>query len=130
MLVHTSPLHNQDVVFDKAALMRHVDNDPELLRDIVNLFLESAPPLLADMRGAIARVDAPALFEAAHALRGSARNFYAHGVEEAALTLELMAQKGFFMDAQKAYRVLEDAVEQLSSQLRTMPRGDAAGRSL
>jgi HPt (histidine-containing phosphotransfer) domain-containing protein len=120
-----SPAHAHEMVFDKAALMRQVDHDPELLRDIIHLFLESAPALLSDVRNAVDRADSPALFAAAHSLRGSARNFYAHEVEQAALTLELMAQQRFLMDAQKAYRVLDDALDKLCSLLRAMPHDTA-----
>lgn len=126
MPVHTSPLHKVEV-FNKALLLRQLGNDRELLRDIVNLFLESAPPLLSDIKKAVARVDSPSLFEAAHALRGSARNFYAHTVEQAALALEVMAQKGHFLDAENAYRTLEVALDELCCQLREeLSRGDSA----
>ena len=121
MSVHMSRVHAQDRVLDKPALMRQVDHDPELLRDIIHLFLESAPALLSDVRNALNTADCPALFTAAHALRGSARNFHAHRVEQAALTLERIAQQRFLIDAQKAFQVLDEALDKLCSRLRAMP---------
>jgi PAS domain S-box-containing protein len=48
-----------------------MDNDPEQLALLVNLFLENSPKLIAEMRAAIAHADAPALEQAAHSLKSS-----------------------------------------------------------
>lgn len=50
---------------------------PELLRDLVALFLENYPPRLAALRAAVVRGHAPGIAEAAHGLKGALRNLAA-----------------------------------------------------
>ncbi|MBA2794573.1 MAG: response regulator, partial [Thermoleophilaceae bacterium] len=53
------------------ALGEMSDDEDDLLRDLIELFLEQTPPQLLSLREAVEQADANALREAAHALRGS-----------------------------------------------------------
>jgi CheY-like chemotaxis protein/HPt (histidine-containing phosphotransfer) domain-containing protein len=53
------------------ALSEMSDEDDDLLRDLIELFLEQTPPQLLALRQAAEAADADALREAAHAMRGS-----------------------------------------------------------
>jgi hypothetical protein len=64
------------------------------LRRIGRIFVEDCPGMLARIRKAIARGDAEALREEAHALKGSAANFVAPLTVEAAARLEVMGREG------------------------------------
>jgi CheY-like chemotaxis protein/HPt (histidine-containing phosphotransfer) domain-containing protein len=110
----SAPRHNDartqvplEEVFNAGALLERVDGDANLLRYIVELFLEELPRLLADVRDAVAGGDSEALERAAHKLRGSAGNFDAAAVGEAALRLETMAREGNTGEAAEAVAALE-----------------------
>jgi HPt (histidine-containing phosphotransfer) domain-containing protein len=78
-------------LFDHAALLARVDGDEELLRELIDLFLEDCPRLLTAIREAIARQDRDLLKRAAHTLKGSVGNFGAKAVCELAQKLESLA---------------------------------------
>jgi PAS domain S-box-containing protein len=115
----TTPMNaNRKVVpLDKTAVLKRVDGDRELLREVAGLFFEDTPKLLSDIRTAIARVDGRGLERAAHTLKSSVGNFGATGAVEAAAQLELMGRRGDFAHAEESASVLENEVAVLLSAL-------------
>ncbi|MEK6304131.1 MAG: PAS domain S-box protein [Acidobacteriota bacterium] len=107
------PERTLDEVFDAAALLARLDGDTELLRYIVELFLEELPRLMSQVRDAVMLEDSDALERAAHTLRGSVGNFHAGGVVELALGLETMGREGSLTGAKKTMAMLEREVERL-----------------
>jgi CheY-like chemotaxis protein len=100
-------------VLDRQAILARVGNDRQLLKELVDLFLIEAPPLIEAIRQAVARTDVPALKVAAHTLKGAVSNFSTWPAFEAALRLETMAQTGELVQAGEALAALEAAMAQL-----------------
>ena len=88
-------------------------DDADLLAEVAELFLDTAPGLLAQVREAMARTDAPGLERAVHALRGAASNFGAADTVAAAARLEAMGRAGELNGADAAYADLERAITRL-----------------
>ena len=88
-------------------------DDADLLAEVAELFLDTAPGLLTQVREAIARADAPGLERAVHALRGAAANFGAADTVAAAARLESMGRGGELDGADAAYADLEQAITRL-----------------
>ena len=123
MTVPTKPLQDRDSeVFDQTALMHLVGGDRDLLKEIVGLFLETAPSLLQGIRDAAGRGDSSGLTTAVHALRGAARNFYAPRIEQATLVLEQMGQSRDLQNALAACVALETELDKLRPLLLSMLR--------
>jgi PAS domain S-box-containing protein len=108
-------------VFDRAALLARVDNDQELLREIVGLFLAEAPELLQTVRQSIECRDTALLERSAHALKGSVGNFGAKSAHEIALKLETMGRAGDLSGAQEMLGELEVKISRLKSALAALP---------
>jgi HPt (histidine-containing phosphotransfer) domain-containing protein len=104
-------------VFDRAEILSRVDNNEELLREIVNLFLETCPGQLSGVREALARRDAGALERAAGALRGSVSNLAAKAAVGAALRLESAGEGGDWASVERLFGALEEEVARLRSAL-------------
>ncbi|MGA2000324.1 MAG: Hpt domain-containing protein [Terriglobales bacterium] len=121
-----SPPSQETLFFDAAALMHHVGGDRELLREIVEIFLATAPQMLADVRGAVVSDDCQKVEQAAHALRGAAGNFFSASVEQAALALEAMGRSRDLADAKSAFGALAAELDKLRSLLELMLRGEPA----
>jgi CheY-like chemotaxis protein len=100
-------------VLDEALLVSHVDSDPQLLRDIVDLFLKECPRLMGDIRVALDRKDAKAVQRGAHSLRGSTSNLAAQMASEVALKLERLAQAGDLLNAESVLQELAFQLERL-----------------
>jgi CheY-like chemotaxis protein/HPt (histidine-containing phosphotransfer) domain-containing protein len=94
-------------VLDEALLVSRVENDPQLLRDIVDLFLEEWPHLVDEIRLGLDRKDAKAVQRGAHSLKGSTSNLAAQMASEAALKLERLAGAGDLVEAESALQGLE-----------------------
>ena len=104
-------------VFDEAALLDLVGGDQALMREIIGLFLDEAPRLLAQIRSALADGNITALQFAAHALKGSVGNMAAVRAFGASLDLETAARAGRLDAAADAAATLQSEIERLERAL-------------
>ena len=74
--------------------MDNMNGDEGLFREILDLFLDDCPRLVADLREAIANDDAPSMGRAAHTMKGTSGHFAANGVTAAAQRLEAASRSG------------------------------------
>jgi signal transduction histidine kinase/CheY-like chemotaxis protein len=110
---------NNEKAFNREELLANLDGDPELLREVVELFLEDAPRALAEIAGAISAHDAVRLDRAAHALKGTVGNFGALNAHDLALRLEMMGKNAALTEAEEVFSALADEMERLRSTLGT-----------
>jgi two-component system, sensor histidine kinase and response regulator len=94
--------------FEDRVLHERFDGDLELLRVVAGTFLESTPPLLIEMRQAVAAASPASITRIAHRLRGSLANFGADEAVQAASRLEKMGADGDLAGADDA---CEDLIE-------------------
>jgi PAS domain S-box-containing protein len=99
-------------IVDEATALARVGGDLGLFKDLVALFHDECPGLMAEMRQAIDQNDAPCLRRAAHTLKGSAATLGAKAASEAALRLEMIGRNGDLANAAEAYQALEQALAQ------------------
>jgi two-component system, sensor histidine kinase and response regulator len=107
---------------DADALLRSLDGNRELLKEIAELFVEGCPGALERMRAAVASRDARALEQAAHAFKGSVGFFFAKRAFEAATALEQIGREGDLEGAEVVYNRLEQEVAHLSPALSALAR--------
>jgi two-component system sensor histidine kinase/response regulator len=101
-------------VIDKAAALKRLDGDTELLRELIALFLEEAPALLATIRAGLAEGNAVTVRQAAHSLKGAAANLAAIAIFVAAKQLEDLGRDGDLGPAAAVFATLEAEVERLT----------------
>jgi PAS domain S-box-containing protein len=106
--------------FDEEAALERLGGDRELLRELAEMFVESAPELIAAVREAAGRRDARALERAAHSLKGSAATFSAAGAVEAAQAVESKAKTGDLSVVDEAISGLERETARLQESLAAM----------
>ena len=94
-------------VVEKAALLESTENDAEFLKAVIQIFLNSCPGTLEEIRGGVAACDSTRVMSASHALRGSISFFGAKIAVEAVRALEFMGKQGNLEGANEALRVLE-----------------------
>jgi len=90
-----------------------VHNDRDLLRTVVETFLEECPSLMEATRRAVDEEDADALRLAAHTLKGSMRLFGDTPASHCAGALEAMARGGDLSEARPTLADLEKAIAAL-----------------
>jgi CheY-like chemotaxis protein/HPt (histidine-containing phosphotransfer) domain-containing protein len=110
-------------VLDEALFWSHVDSDPQLLRDLVDMSLEECPRLVDEIRVALNTKDAKGVQRGAHSLKGCTSNLAAKMASEAALKLERLAQVGDLLGAESVLQELECQLEQLKPALLAVRAG-------
>jgi two-component system sensor histidine kinase/response regulator len=95
---------------DKNAILAAFEGDNELIREVLDLFLEECPRQMSAIREAVESSDAPKIFRAAHSLTGSLSNFAAAGAFQSAQYLERLGREGDVSKAGVAFQVLEEHV--------------------
>ena len=71
-------------VFDYEDFLHRIDGDIDLLKEVIGIFLEDTPALLANLYAGIRIGDAEAVERAAHTLKGSAANISAKRLQQLA----------------------------------------------
>lgn len=110
------------VTLDAAALARlravQKEGEPDLVREVVDIFLEDAPQRVAAIREAATSGDAKALARAAHTLKGSAGHLGAKGLQALCARLEEMVGGGEVDDALALVSVIEDELLRVTQALK------------
>jgi len=106
-------------LIDPAILLSACAGDATLLADMIQLFEEEAPELLARVEAAVRSLDAEQLRTAAHSLRGMVSSF-STSAANAAQVLEQLGSEGRAGEAAERYRVLNRAVQELRAILPTL----------
>src|SRR3984957_12284279 len=102
---------------NESLALSRVGGDVELLKEVVELFLDDYPSTFEKIKAAVASRNATALEHAAHSLKGSGSTFGASRAFEAAFTLEKQGRSGDLADAQESLLQLEQALEALRPEL-------------
>lgn len=74
-------------------LLETVGGDQSFVTELIETFLEEAPPMLAEIRGALEAQDAELLRRAAHSLKSNAAQFGATRLQSLCLQLEQQAKQ-------------------------------------
>ncbi|HUU30040.1 MAG TPA: PAS domain S-box protein [archaeon] len=108
------------IALDKEAILRHVDGDKELLRQVTELFLEITPGIMNDLNQAIEKGNFKKVESLAHTLKGSVGNFAARDAVDMALSLEKSGRAGDLVQAKKNYLRLKTVIESLYRALKEL----------
>jgi two-component system, sensor histidine kinase and response regulator len=102
---------------DLLAALERLGGDRRLYDELVDVFKSECPAMAAEMRRAIDERDIKTLASSAHTLRGSSSNLGAVAVAEAALELERLARSEELEGAGEQFKLLENEIERLFSEL-------------
>jgi HPt (histidine-containing phosphotransfer) domain-containing protein len=106
-----------DEVLNRAAVLARVDHNVQLLKEVIGLFVQSCPRLVAEVCRAADARDAAQLQRAAHTLKGSVSFFAADRAAQAAQRLEAVAAAEDWAQAAPARAALQAEVERLRAVL-------------
>jgi two-component system, sensor histidine kinase and response regulator len=106
-----------DEELNRADLLDRVEGDFGLLKEVVDVFRDTYPGMLVELKQAVDRRDAAALTRTAHTLKGMVANFDAGAAFAAALRLETLGRAQDLGPVEEAYATLAAAVERLDRAL-------------
>ncbi len=103
-------------LMDLNAVLERFDGDREILQEVVQLFLEEYPGLMAEIHHAIGSRNAQALQHSAHTLKGSVSNF-SPIVAAKVYELEKLGKGGTVEGALAFFAGAEQSMKDLSAEL-------------
>jgi PAS domain S-box-containing protein len=115
-----APVEVQLRQLDESLALSRVGGDVELLKEVIELFLDDYPVTFEKIRSAVAASDAVALEHHAHSLKGSVSTFGANRAFEAAFALEKHGRSGDLRGAQEGLFQLELALDALRPELESL----------
>ena len=105
-------------MFDKSRFLSRLDGDEVLGKEIIAMFLQEYPKLLANVHQAAEQRNPSVLERAAHSLKGSVGDIAAPEATEAARILEATARAGKLDEAETVLKTLDNKVNRLVCELR------------
>jgi two-component system, sensor histidine kinase and response regulator len=108
------------LVFDQDLFMSRLDEDENLAREVVGIFLAQYPKLIENVHRAAEERNAPALERSAHSLKGSLTDIAATEAVEAARKLEDRARNGNLDAVPHLLAALDAALSRLMGELRKL----------
>lgn len=107
----TDPATGQRI--DWKVVRQAVDQDEDLLRAVLDAFVEESPGLVVKIRESASQADFRQLQRAAHTLKGSCRTLGAHAVEQTAEIIEFAARQGRIPADQTVMELLARSIAEL-----------------
>ena len=104
-------------VFDRREALDRLDGDLEIVQEVVRIFLDELPAMLAAIADSVSARDPLKLERAAHSLKGSAGSLAARRAFAAALRLELIVRDNRLDDIEAAHADLLREIEPLEKEM-------------
>jgi PAS domain S-box-containing protein len=111
-----------ETVVDREKLLEQTGGDVDLLRQVVEVFLEEKASMLAAARGAVERGDAAEIARTAHRIKGTCVTLAARLAGEAAAQLERVGRAGDLRHVRGLLELLEERVRQVEAELVALVR--------
>jgi two-component system, sensor histidine kinase and response regulator len=108
---------------DRTAILERVEGDEELLKEIVQLFIEDCPRLMGQMQESVREKNASGLRLAAHTMKGSLGYFGPSQACALACELEILGRDGHLEQAALLYEALVAKLNQLQPALAGLIQG-------
>jgi HPt (histidine-containing phosphotransfer) domain-containing protein len=109
--------------FDPRALWDRVDGDAELLRELVDIFVDESPGLLQSIGAGIQQGAFDDVRKFSHKLKGSALQFSGTGAAALAESLERMGRDQSLQGADQVFARLEKEIADLIQSLQSITSG-------
>jgi len=111
------PASESSGTFDPRSALGCVNGDADLLKEIVNLFLDDCPRMMNDLREAIVAQDAAGVKRLAHTLKNSLGYFHVQDAYDKAYQLETMGGEAQLSGALEAFERFAADIARLQPQL-------------
>lgn len=98
-------------------MMERVGDSPELLIELIELFLELGPGMFREVKESVEQGSPDGLQKSAHTLKGSVGNFAADDAFEVSLQLETMGRNNDMANAKEVLVLLQNKLDRLLGEL-------------
>ena len=113
-------VQSTEKVFDHADLLKRMDNDEEIIKLVVGVFLQDITERIAVQKAAIEIADFKQIIEVAHGIKGTAANLSCFVLSDYAATIEQAGETNDIETIRNVFPVLEESFIQLESILKKL----------
>ncbi|MCK5324318.1 MAG: response regulator, partial [Desulfobulbaceae bacterium] len=106
-----------EIIFNRADMLRRVMNDEGILKKLINGFFEHASGHLVNLRDALDNKDAPGVQLRAHTIKGVAANFSSAPLRDVACQIEIAGKEADLEKAESLLPELQGKFDLLSKAL-------------
>lgn len=121
--IHNVPEADIQARPDTKSLLEMFNNDMDFLKQMAEIFLSDAPPLLNRVQNAIESKDADNLRRNAHSLKGMLKNFNFEKASQTASELEDIGRQKVFDDSRPAFENLARQLDSAINLLKDIIKG-------
>ena len=126
--VVATPPTESTFTLDRAAALQRVGGDAELLKEILDLFIQECPQYLSAIGSAIEKRDPATLRRAAHTFKGALGNFGESPPLDTAQALETMGHENHLAGAEEIYQQLVRQMDCLQPALAALVNADPGSK--
>jgi PAS domain S-box-containing protein len=116
----TKSVAADSVIVDNTLLLKAFDGDWNFFKEVVEIFLDDYPRLLANLRKSFNAGDSDMFMRSAHSLKGMLNNFRAEAAAEVALDLEKKGKEADLNGVQADIESLAAQIDKVDKTLRNM----------
>ena len=113
----SEPESAMDSVFDEKGMLNRFGQDRELVKIIIDSFIEESPVVMEHLKAAVTAGDLEAVKAHSHALKGSSANVNAWLINRSALSMEKAAKTGDSTKLPDLLRVLTIEFEKFTKEI-------------
>ena len=110
-------------LFDRAALMERIGNDEDVLRELIDMFVDLQPPRMNELALAVASEDSDLTRSCAHTRAGAFRSVSMPLLGDLSKSIELAAAREAMPECQKLFQELDATFASLMNELRGVREG-------
>ena len=108
------PLIGTDVpVLDQSRLLDQFGDEPDIINELRDLFLDDFPQQIAKIRAGLDANDATQVARAAHSLKGASGTFGAERVYQVSLSMEQLARDGKLEGVAMGFELLKEELDKV-----------------
>ena len=110
-------------VLDQSRLLDQFGDEPDIIEELRDLFLDDFPQQLAKIRAGLDANDANQVARAAHSLKGASGTFGAERVYRVSLAMEQLAREGKLDGVTMGYDLLKEELEKVVDAIHQLNSG-------
>lgn len=110
-------------VLDQSRLLDQFSDEPDIIDELRDLFLDDFPLQLAKIRAGLDANDANQVARAAHSLKGASGTFGAERVYQVSLSMEQLARDGKLEGVTMGYDLLKDELNKVVGAIQELNSG-------
>jgi CheY-like chemotaxis protein len=115
--VHQEQTNTKEIIFDEDDMLSRFGGDRELVRIVLDSFLEESPDVIKKLKEAVITGDLEAVKSNSHALKGSSANVNAWLINRSAIAIEQSAKENDKMQLPALLQAIEMEFEKFTKEI-------------